>query len=290
MVTLLGINISLDRLIFLSSVFFAIGLLSIVNRTSKRPSSWDYKSLLEQAIVCGLIVARLGYVAGHMDAYKTHPYEVLFFWLPGFAPLYGLAGGLAWASLRLWRERATHAVNFRIVAAVALPLVSALLFLGVQFQPQESTDKGSEIADALDNLPMIGAEGQPIVIKDLKGHSVVVNLWASWCVPCRIEMPILQDAQRRLEKSGLVVIGLDLAETQAQALAAARARGLSYVIASPVRSSEATRTQIHRLISSIGSDLIPVSIFFDASGKVKAVLIGVLSPGTIDDWLRRYAT
>ncbi|WP_350357441.1 TlpA disulfide reductase family protein [Paraburkholderia fungorum] len=289
MVTLLGINISLDRLIFLGSFFFAAGLLRIVRRSSKHPSAYRYSSLLDEAVVCGLLFARLGYVIGHTDAYRTHPYEALFFWLPGYAPLYGLAAGLIWALLRFWRNRGAYTPNPGVFVAAALPLVIALLYLGVWAQGN-TTEENTQIADALDNLPMISNGGQPMSLKNLKGHSIVVNLWASWCVPCRIEMPILQDAYQRFQKSGLVVVGLDLSETLAQASAFASERGVTYVIAAPARSSETIRTQIGRLINTIGSNVIPVSIFVDASGKVRAVLIGVLSPGAIDDWLRRYAT
>ncbi|MDT8843086.1 MULTISPECIES: TlpA disulfide reductase family protein [Burkholderiaceae] len=288
MVTLLGINISFDRLIFFAAFFSATCLLRIVSRKSKHPSVYRYSALLDEAAVCGLLVARLGYVAGHMDAYRAHPYEVLFFWLPGYAPLYGLAGGLTWALLRIWRGRRTHTPSLRVLATAALPLVIALLYLSVQTW-ENPTGKDSQIADALNNLPMTGTDGQPLILQNLKGHSIVVNLWASWCVPCRMELPILQDASQRLQKSGLIVVGLDLYEARSQALAFASARGVTYVIASPIHSSETTRTQIDRLINFIGSNVIPVSIFIDASGKVRAVLPGILSPGTIDDWVRRYS-
>ena len=65
--------------------------------------------------------------------------------------------------------------SLRVLAAAALPLVIASLYLSVQTS-ENPTGKDSQIADALNSLPMTGTDGQPLFLKDLKGHSLVVNL------------------------------------------------------------------------------------------------------------------
>ncbi|MBS2132142.1 TlpA family protein disulfide reductase (plasmid) [Burkholderia thailandensis] len=286
MVSLPGINITLARLILLVSYFATSILFRLVRRFTRNPSAYRYSRLLDEAIVCGLIFARLGYLIAHIDAYRTHPYEALFFWLPGYAPLYGLAGGFAWSLFRIQRNRATY-INPGLFVAAALPLIAASLYLSLPVHDNIAS-KNSRVADALNSLPMTTVDGQPFTLKNLNGHSVVVNIWASWCLPCRLEIPILQDSYERYRKAGLIVVGLDLSETAPQASSYAHARGVAYVIASPDRDSKNLRTQIDQVIEAIGSNVIPVSVFVDASGKVRDVLFGILSPGSIDDWLRRY--
>lgn len=55
-------------------------------------------------------------------------------------------------------------------------------------------------------------DGKTLSLAELKGKVVIVNFWATWCPPCRAEMPALQDAQAEHEAQGLVVVGVDQQE------------------------------------------------------------------------------
>ncbi len=57
-------------------------------------------------------------------------------------------------------------------------------------------------------LPQVGGGGD-LDLASLKGRPVLLNFWATWCEPCRAEMPALQRAQERYRESGLVVLGVD---------------------------------------------------------------------------------
>src|SRR5882724_12164900 len=66
-----------------------------------------------------------------------------------------------------------------------------------------------EVGDAAPALKGVTLDGKPFDLAALKGKVVVVNLWATWCSPCREEMPLLDAFARKYAARGVVVLGLD---------------------------------------------------------------------------------
>lgn len=60
-------------------------------------------------------------------------------------------------------------------------------------------------------------EGQPIGLSELRGKPVVLNFWASWCVPCRDEAPVLEAVWEQYRTQGVVVVGVDYVDTESEA-------------------------------------------------------------------------
>src|SRR3954462_4927109 len=62
------------------------------------------------------------------------------------------------------------------------------------------------------SLPFKDLHGNKAQLKDLRGKVVALNFWATWCVPCRSEMPALEQAQQQYRDRGFVVLGVDFQE------------------------------------------------------------------------------
>lgn len=86
----------------------------------------------------------------------------------------------------------------------ALLLGVTLLFSGAVF--------AKSVNQEAPNIALPGANGQLIKLSDFKGQVVMVNFWASWCQPCRTEMPLIEDLYQRYKKIGFTVLGVNVDE------------------------------------------------------------------------------
>jgi thiol-disulfide isomerase/thioredoxin len=113
---------------------------------------------------------------------------------------------------------------------------------------------------ALSNL-----EGKTVRLSDFKGKPVIINFWATWCPPCRFEMPALEAIYQKYKDKGLVVLGVNTGERvrdgglAGRVGAYARQLGLTFPIVLDLTDSVAN---LYRLRA------YPTTYFVDASGKV----------------------
>jgi len=98
--------------------------------------------------------------------------------------------------------------------------------------------------------------GQRITLGDLRGRVVVINYWASWCVPCRAEIPLLARYYRQHLSQGLVVIGISV-DPGANGKGQATARSIPYPQASWVAGAD------------IAISAVPMSYVIDRRGRVR---------------------
>jgi cytochrome c biogenesis protein CcmG, thiol:disulfide interchange protein DsbE len=136
-----------------------------------------------------------------------------------------------------WDRRRTI---WAVVGGVLVLGVIALLVVGLL-----TRDLGTSIQDALDEgerpeapeitLPVllagdgIGPPGREISLSDLRGRTVVLNFWASWCEPCKTEAPVLEEvAERYRPATDVVVLGVDVQDLRENAMEFIRDNALTY--------------------------------------------------------------
>jgi cytochrome c biogenesis protein CcmG/thiol:disulfide interchange protein DsbE len=120
--------------------------------------------------------------------------------------------------------------------AGAVALVAGLLALLVwKVAHNDSTHLGSQLAAGKHpaapgfTLPRIGADGK-VDLAALRGKAVVINFWASWCHPCKQEVPLLEAAYRKWSGKGVVFIGIDAQDFVGDAKRFATKLGITYPI------------------------------------------------------------
>lgn len=159
--------------------------------------------------------------------------------------------------------------------ALAVGLVAALLALLVW---KLVHDEGSGIPQALAEgerppapeftLERLDREGT-ISLSDFAGKAVVVNFWASWCVPCEQEAPVLERAWREHRDEGLVVLGVDFNDLRSDARRFMREHGLTYPVVYD-RDGE--------LVAKFGATGVPETFFVDRRGR----LVGTRITGAVN--------
>ena len=114
-------------------------------------------------------------------------------------------------------------------------------------------------------LDLLG--GGQVTLFELRGSAVVVNLWASWCPPCRAEMPTLQRVYEANRARGVEILAVNTTfqDTQADAAEFVRAFGLTFSI--PLdRTGEVSRSYLLRAL--------PTTFFIDRKGVIRQVVLG----------------
>jgi cytochrome c biogenesis protein CcmG, thiol:disulfide interchange protein DsbE len=169
----------------------------------------------------------------------------------------------------------------RVGQVIALAGVVALLGLLVwKVAFRDETGAADELAqgkpvqapaftlERLDDAGLAG-DGAQLSMESLRGKAVVVNFWASWCIPCRDEAPVLQETYERYRDQGLVVLGVDVNDFRQDARRFLRRFGLTYPVVYDGKGST---------VGKWGVRGFPETFFVDRSGK----LVGERISGAVD--------
>jgi thiol-disulfide isomerase/thioredoxin len=114
-------------------------------------------------------------------------------------------------------------------------------------------------------------DGGTVGSADLRGKVAVLNFWASWCAPCRIESPQLDIVYRRLKDNGVDFIGIDTKDAKSNARSFVHDFDISYPIVFDENGEIAIR------LGNLPARGLPFTVLLDKSGDVAAVYVGELT-------------
>lgn len=154
------------------------------------------------------------------------------------------------------------------IALVPAVAFVALLAFGLARSGSQAT-VGDTAPDF--ELPLLSNPNEMLSSEDLEGSPVVVNFWASWCIPCREEAPLLERTWRNYRDEGVVFLGVNIKDADVDARRFVREFGITYPV---VRDLDQTLT------SSFGVRGLPETYFIDDRWTFVGTLAG---PETDDD-------
>jgi peroxiredoxin len=171
---------------------------------------------------------------------------------------------------------------------MALVAVAGIVWIRVSRVPPDAAQRdGATVAPMTGFLApdfaLTTLEGERAQLSDLRGSPVIVNFWATWCPPCRAEMPELEAVWRQYKDTGLVLLGVDQAESANVVAQFARgALGVTFPIL--LDTNLAVRDQY-------AVRALPTTVFIDAAGRIQDVKVGgPLDKAAIIDGVNKIVT
>jgi len=218
------------------------------------------------AALLGLLAARLAHLALNADLYAATPLSAFDLRDGGWHGPSGALAGAAWLAWRAWRA---PLLRLPLAAGAALGVAlwfAATLAAGTRDAAPLPPIVLSDLADGSD-VPLPAAA---------RGRPVVVNLWASWCGPCRQEMPLLAQAQQAWPGVGFLFVN------QGESAEAIR----RYLSAEKLELRHVLLDRGSQLGPAVGSRGLPTTLFYDASGRRVGAHFGVLNAAALEGRLR----
>ena len=134
-------------------------------------------------------------------------------------------------------------------------------------------------------------KGNKVSLSSYKGKPLLINFWATWCGPCKIETPWLVDLQNEYGPKGLQIIGIS---TEGDDLKPEDKEAWAHDKAAVAKFVKEERMQYPVLINGDslateygGLDAMPTSVYVDKNGKVVAMQLGISSKGDMEDHIRK---
>ncbi|RXT07930.1 peroxiredoxin [Ammoniphilus sp. CFH 90114] len=146
-------------------------------------------------------------------------------------------------------------------------------------QEEVNAPVGLEQGNLAPDFELKTLDGKNMKLSDLRGNRVIVNMWATWCPPCRAEMPDMQEFYETHKDKGIVILGVNLTATERQPENIAKfieQFGLTFPI---VLDEQSHVADLYQAVS------IPTSYIIDSKGIIHQKIVGPMNKEMMEDML-----
>ncbi|NYT76434.1 TlpA family protein disulfide reductase [Alcaligenaceae bacterium] len=219
------------------------------------------EGLLYRGLLLGLFASRLAFVAQYFDAYSRHPLSMLDIRDGGWQPWAGLVAVWVYVMWLAWRAKPLRKAMLAGVMTFTVVWLAGTLLVGVEQQQ----------ARALPEFSATLMGGGQVALQSYAGKPTVINLWASWCPPCRREMPVFEQVQKERPEINIVMLNQGESAEQVQ----------QFLQANKLELREVLLDARGDVAKSFGQRGLPATLFFDANGRLMDMRLGELSYATL---------
>ena len=168
------------------------------------------------------------------------------------------------------------------LALVVVAVVAAgMLYFGFHMSRRSGPTRplGIAYASPAPDFTLESLEGRNMRLSDFRGKAVLLNFWATWCSPCKIEMPWFIELQNEYASQGLQIVGVAMDDSSREDIAKfAKDMGVNY----PVLIGKEAVGDAYG-----GVPALPESFFIGRDGKIVDKIIGLRGKGDIEDAIRK---
>ncbi len=169
------------------------------------------------------------------------------------------------------------------ILAFAVVVIAAMLFIGSNLSRKRQAEAarmgalvpGQYLGHQAPDFALTTLDGKSLKLSDLRGKAVVLNFWATWCSPCRMELPWLVDLQNKYRAQGLEIVGIAEDDTAKDKVAQfVKEMNLNYAVA----LDDSTVAEKYGNVEDL-----PTTFYINRDGKIVQFAAGLLDRSEIED-------
>ncbi|UCB44252.1 MAG: redoxin domain-containing protein [Dehalococcoidales bacterium] len=122
------------------------------------------------------------------------------------------------------------------------------------------------------DFTLVDLDGNTVRLSDFRGKVVFLNFWATWCPPCRAEMPAIEEVYQEYKDEGVVVVGVDVGESKSTVRNFVEENGYSWIFVLDTTGEVSMEFMVLRF---------PTSFFIDSQGIIRATRVGYMNKATM---------
>jgi thiol-disulfide isomerase/thioredoxin len=169
-------------------------------------------------------------------------------------------------------QRRQEQIRNILLAAGSVLIIASILFASLSKSVTHNVIP-ARIGSALGDFSLSDVKGNTVHLSDYKGKTVLINAWATWCPPCKAEMPLLNRYYQSHAQDGFILLAVNAGDSQNEAASFANQKGLAF----PVLLDPGTQ-----LLGRLGINSFPTSILIGRDGVVKTIHVGMFTPESIE--------
>jgi len=152
--------------------------------------------------------------------------------------------------------------------------ISVLVVVGILFAPAVQAEV---LEGAAPDFTLKSRSGENVKLSELRGDVVMINFWASWCAPCRQEMPLLEDMYKKYNDLGFVLLGVNVEEDSSKASELLREVPVSFPVLYDTTNDV---TKLYKVVA------MPSTVMVDRDGNMRYLHRGYL-PGYEEEYIKQ---
>ena len=241
-------------------LILALALATLVGwRVAKRGGE-NPESALFSLFLLGLLVARIGFVISYWRYFQKDLLQILDLRDGGFVLWPGLLAVVIGAVIWGWRRQGLR-------RPLGWGLGTGLAFWLLATFSSSLYEQGTRMPE----LVLRNASGESVQLSSYQGGPLVINLWATWCPPCRREMPVLQNAQH--QHQDVTFLFVNQGESMQSVSTFLETQGLNL--------SNVLFDSGGQLAQKVGSMALPTTLFYSPEGRLLGSHLGELSEASL---------
>ncbi|NVK54504.1 MAG: TlpA family protein disulfide reductase [Alteromonadaceae bacterium] len=247
---------------------FLLSLLILRWVAKQKAQRQATENVLFTLFIVALVGARAGFVWRMWPQYSHQLWSIIDIRDGGFLPHTGLIAAALVLIIKIKRNPLIHKPVINTIGLTALLVLP--VYIGIHFYNQ---------AQRMPTPALKNINGQMVSLASFKDKPVVINIWASWCPPCRREMPVLENAQNQYQDTHFIFIN--------QAESSEQVR--NFLSANQLHIDNVLLDSQSEVSDSFGVAVLPTTLFYSAQGELLYRHVGGVSTASLDYALEQMA-